>query len=439
MNLLPYQIPSHDALVTALRQYPAALDASQTGTGKTYVALAVCRTLGLTPAVVCPKSVISAWERVALGFGVAPHFVLNYEALKTLKYPWLQHSIPGVGKKNPLPRWALPQNTLLILDEFHRCKGVDTINSKMAIAALAARVKVLCLSATVASNPMEMNALGVLLNLHQGWNFWKWCRQNGCINSHWGGLMYVGGTKRLEPIHARIFPERGTRIRINDLGDAFPETLITAEAYEIDAKKLKKIYKEMEQQLARLQKRISKGGDGEDTPLVVMLRARQQAELLKVPTLCELAEDGIAEGNSIALFVNFNDTLRSLAEKLKRHKPALVSGGQSAAEREAGIARFQSDATRVIICNVAAGGVGISLHDLRGVYPRISLISPAYSAINIVQCLGRVHRAGGKSKSIQKIVFAAGCVEEEACLAVKKKIHNINTINDGDLKKGILL
>jgi superfamily II DNA or RNA helicase len=281
-----------------------------------------------------------------------------------------------------------------------------------------------------------MNALGVLLNLHQGWNFWKWCRQNGCINSNWGGLMYVGGAKRLEPIHAKIFPERGTRIRIQDLGDAFPETLITADAYEIDSKQLTKIYNEMEESLERLQGRIDKG-ENEDTPLVVMLRARQQAELLKVPTICELVEDAIAEGNSVAVFVNFNDTLRSLSDKLKKQRPEIVVGGQSDPERDRAVSNFQADRSRLIICNIAAGGVGISLHDLRGEYPRVSLISPAYSAINLVQALGRVHRAGGKSKSIQRIIFAAGCVEEEACKSVNKKIQNLNALNDGDLRSGI--
>lgn len=438
MKLLPYQVPSHAVLVTALRKYPAALDASQTGVGKTYVALAACKTLGLRPAILCPKSVIPAWERVAADAGLQPYFVLNYEQIKTLKYPWLTSEVSFARGKKAILKWNLKPDTLLIFDEAHRCKGVDTINAKMAIAALGARVKTLLLSATIASSPLDMNALGVLMGLHQGWNFWKWCRQNGCINSKWGGLMYVGGAKRLEPIHHRLFPERGTRIRIHDLGDAFPETLISADAYEIDNKKLCKIYAEMETALARLQTRID-GGKSEDTPLTIMLRARQQAELLKVPTLVELAEDAMEEGNSVAIFVNFTDTLMALEEKLVKFKPVKVYGNQTAAERQAAIDAFQADRVRLILCNSAAGGVGISLHDLHGRFPRMSLLSPAYSAINLVQCLGRIHRAGGRSKSVQRIVFAAGCVEEEACKAVKKKIECINMLTDGDMRAGIVL
>jgi hypothetical protein len=53
------------------------------------------------------------------------------------------------------------------------------------------------------------------------------------------------------------------------------------------------------------------------------------------------------------------------------------------------------------------------------------------------QALGRVHRAGGKSKSLQRIVFTAGTVEEKACDAIRRKIANFDLINDGDLQSGI--
>lgn len=446
VELYPFQEASRDHLVRVLQKYPAALDASQTGTGKTYVALAVCKALGLRPAVVCPKSIISPWRQVASAFGIDPYFVRNYEALKTLKYEELQSQISEIRQKKML-RWSLKPDTLLIFDEFHRCKGTDTINSRMAVATIPTRIKVLALSATPASSPMEMNALGQLLNLHQGWNFWKWCRQNHCVNDPWGGLRYIGGAVGLEKIHGQIFPQRGTRVRISDIPD-FPETTISAETYEIDDKKLSKIYSQMEQELINLQERIDRnrrsqeerglvGRTSEDSAITIMLRARQQAELLKVPVLAELAEDAIAEGNSVAVFLNFNDSLRSLGERLAGHQPCFIHGTQSSEEREEAIQAFQSDSVRLIIANTAAGGVGVSLHDIQGRYPRVSLISPAYSAVNIVQCLGRVHRAGAKTPSIQKLVFASGCIEEEACKAVRKKINNINMITDGDLRTGI--
>jgi len=76
------------------------------------------------------------------------------------------------------------------------------------------------------------------------------------------------------------------------------------------------------------------------------------------------------------------------------------------------------------------------LHDLNGNYPRISLISPTPSAVDLRQALGRVWRDGGKTKSLQKIIFAANTVEEEVCEKVKLKLTSLDTINDGDVSIG---
>ena len=49
------------------------------------------------------------------------------------------------------------------------------------------------------------------------------------------------------------------------------------------------------------------------------------------------------------------------------------------------------------------------------------------------QCTGRVWRESSKSKSIQKIIFAANTVEERVCESVNKKLDNLDLLNDGDL------
>ena len=79
-----------------------------------------------------------------------------------------------------------------------------------------------------------------------------------------------------------------------------------------------------------------------------------------------------------------------------------------------------------------AGGVGISLHDLYGV-PRMSIISPSWASIDVKQALGRIHRSGALSPSIQRIVYVAKTYEEEICKLIKTKFAVMDAINDGDL------
>jgi SNF2 family DNA or RNA helicase len=130
----------------------------------------------------------------------------------------------------------------------------------------------------------------------------------------------------------------------------------------------------------------------------------------------------------VAVFVNFHQTLEALCQKVA--KAEQIHGKQSAMDRENAIARFQGDMTNVIICNTAAGGVGISLHDVTGRHPRAAIISPDWNEKNIIQVIGRVHRAGGKTPSMQRILFAAGTVEEKVEKSVRKKIKNLNLLNE---------
>ena len=169
-----------------------------------------------------------------------------------------------------------------------------------------------------------------------------------------------------------------------------------------------------------------------------MTKARRHAEILKVPTMVEMIEDLYDEGISPVVFVNFTDTVEAIEKQLAKNskfngKIAKIVGGQSDKDRQNDIDTFQKDTKRILIANLAAGNAGVSLHDLNGNHPRHSIISPSYSAINLLQALGRIHRAGGKTPCIQKIMFAAGTIEEDACRKVQAKLQNLDALNDGDL------
>jgi SNF2 family DNA or RNA helicase len=314
---------------------------------------------------------------------------------------------------------------------------------------------ILSLSATIADNPLQMRAIGYVLGLFPSLqSYWSWAFKNGCYKETIRvkkGMGTRGSNFRevvlfdeenpsyLKNIHASIFPSKGSRIRISELGDAFPETQILAECYTMDnSAKIQKIYDEMEAELQDLAVKYSKDKrdeDGKVNHLTIQLRARQKVELLKVPSFVEQAQDAIEAGHSVAIFVNFSESLKKIAEKLKTS--CIIDGSQTQKTRDKNIAQFQSDEERVIVCNIRAGGVGVSLHDLNGKYSRMSLISPPYSAQDLKQALGRVHRDGGKTKSLQRIIFTAKTIEEEIAKVVKKKLDRISLLNDGDLSTGL--
>jgi superfamily II DNA or RNA helicase len=165
--------------------------------------------------------------------------------------------------------------------------------------------------------------------------------------------------------------------------------------------------------------------------LTKILRMHQCIELLKMTTFVELAKDYMYNNFSVVIFVNFTQSLKLLASML--NTTSLIYGEQTYDEREKNINQFQSNKTQIIICNIKAGGVGISLHDIYGGHPRVALISPTWSSIDLTQALGRVYRAGGKTKSLQRIIYIANTIEDKIAEKVKDKLTNLNSINNGDL------
>jgi superfamily II DNA or RNA helicase len=233
----------------------------------------------------------------------------------------------------------------------------------------------------------------------------------------------------LKKIHDDIFPEKGSRISIKELGDIFPKNTIITDCYEMDeAKAIQTAYEKIQNALSDLREKVKKD---KVSILTEILRERQKIELLKIPSLVEMVEDHVEEGASVIIFVNFKETVSILCEKLKTN--CMITGTTSLEDRQKNMEDFQSDKERIIICNSKAGGESISLHDLTGKHNRITLISPTYSAQDLVQILGRAHRDGGKSAVIQKIIFCSGTKEEEIAEKVQNKIKNISLINDGDL------
>ena len=432
MNLLPHQIKHAERIAAALSKHRVALDASDPGTGKTYVACAVAARLGYPVAIVSTKATIPSWSKVAAGFGLQPLLVVNYEKVRRGKLPECR----AVGRRF---EWNLPEDTLFILDECQKCKGRDSLNAKLLIAARSQHYRILLCSATAASNPLEMRAIGFALGLHALYDFWTWAKQHGVVEGLFG-LQYEGGADCLKQLHKSIFPSRGSRMRIADIPN-FPES--TVEAAVLETGKTKAIQREYDAMRRELQAAertgdsvtMSKLADQLDarsaSPMTIMLRARQAVELHKVDAMAELARCGLEEGQSVAVFVNFSATIDALAEKLGCHD--IICGGQDPGERQEIISRFQANLIPLVICNIQAGGVGVSLHDPTGTKPRLSIISPTFSAADLRQALGRVHRAGG-APCIQKICFAAGTCEERTAELCAEKLANIDLLNDGDMQ-----
>jgi superfamily II DNA/RNA helicase len=525
-QLLPYQVKHCKQLYDSLLNNNCVIDASDTGTGKTFVSLFLCKKLNLNPFIICPKSVINNWIDVAKKLNVEIVGISNYEKLKGCRYytsnledvicPYVDKIIEKEyeikqkkTKKNKkiekneenekiekneenkkfyskndnknflmkfdktndnqektsiIPKlesesesetnsgteseseykiknkkkkidynfvFQFPHNTILIFDEAHKCKNYKSITSKMLLSAQDSGKKILLLSATICDKIICFKPFGVVFGFYPNINKFKlWLRRQFTMRKiEFSNSKYKNYSEEqltLKIIHDVIFPKLGSRLKIKELGDAFPQNKIIAQCYYTDDhEQVDKLYQIINEAIADLSKKELKSD-----ALGKIIRARMKIEMLKVPILIDLIEDSVEQNLSVVVFVNFKDTLLYLCHHLKCD--CVIHGDQTKEERQLCIDDFQNNKYNIIICMIQAGGVGISLHDLNG-KQRTSIISPSWNGTDVVQALGRIHRAGSKSPCIQKIVYIAKSYEEEICKNLTEKMATLQGINDGDL------
>lgn len=401
----------------------ALADLSDTGVGKTYVALALAREIGRQVKVVTVKAARHQWLEAADHLGVECEAV-NYEALKTGKHPWVRWD----GRDWPV--WqGLKAKDLLVFDEAQRGKALEwTLNSKLIMMAHHQELPLLLLSATLATSPVNLRAAGYCLGLHGLHDFTAWLRGQGCfpVGSGW---MFGNDAAVMKKLHEDLFARCAVRVRKADLKGVFPDTVVEALLVEFPGE-VAAVYAKLAARLAEFRRKAESYAAG---AFPALMKARQEVEFLKVPELVRMAEDGLEEGMSVALFFNFDGPLEEAARLLK--SSCVVRGGQKEDERRRAQADFQADRERVILCNVESGGTALSLHGKR---ERLALVCPTFKADTLRQVLGRVQRAGG-TPSVQRILFALGTVEEDICRNVRAKLDNLDRLNDGDTAGNLTL
>jgi hypothetical protein len=438
-----YQERSIEHLRKVLLTEGAAVDGSDMGTGKTLVAVETVRRLDLPGLAILPKATIPGWQRT-LDAQRTELDLLNYEMLRTGRTPYGEWRAPDLWHPEPWFKWH-PGIKLLFFDEGHRCKGYQTKNSELMKAARRQGILTVAMSATLADNPMEMDALGYLLRLHDSdskptmrnpapLHFLEWARRYGCDGNP---IAFDGGTEHMTKINQLLYPRKGVRVRIEEI-PGFPEIQITAELYNIEAPgRLDAIHKRMEAALKKLKERTDNYWHD---PLSEITKERQEAELLKVPLFVDLTRDAQAQGKKVAIFVSFQATLQALCHELKTN--CTIDGSQTGTKgmaiREQNRLAFVEDRRREIICINEAGGVGLDLPDIYGNFPCLSLVSAGFDAKMFRQVCGRTRRAISKTKSLVRVIFAAGTIEEGVHRSVSGKLNNLDALNDGDLMPGNL-
>jgi superfamily II DNA or RNA helicase len=440
-TLYPKQDDHAKAIYRALLTHRSALDTSKTGTGKTIISSHIAAhwaSQGKGVVVVCPKSVVTNWERTLAAHGVTPLFVNNYEKLRNGVDGCVRikrkRKCKRTGRTDKYFEWQVPKDTLLIFDEVQWCRGSHTQNGNLLIAAKQQGYHTLNLSATAAKDPSEMRALGYALGLHELNNmkgnnsFFHWAESVGCVKDPFNPYRYKfnqGGD--LSTLNLELFEARQVAhgLETSDMPGAFKNQNIVVDLRDYDGAAA--AYEQAgltEEIISEVLGYISEKKEESGAVITDILRARQHVETLKVPHFVEQTNELLAEGKSVIGFFNFRESIE-LFRKAFPDSGAVI-GGQK--DRQQVLDDWAEDKMRVLAVQTQAGGTGVNLHDVRGEFPRVTLISPDFSPHGYKQVLGRAYRAGMKTDLLQKVMVAAGTIEEYVYRICSEGVDNMDTM-----------
>jgi SWI/SNF-related matrix-associated actin-dependent regulator 1 of chromatin subfamily A len=158
--------------------------------------------------------------------------------------------------------------------------------------------------------------------------------------------------------------------------------------------------------------------------LAKLMKVRTALHKAKHKAVEERIGDVLATGQKVIVFTSFTEGLKRHA---KTFGPACVtiSGSDNAEERQAAVERFQDDPeVRVAVCNLIAGGVGITLTaGTHVIFQDLDWV-PA----NHAQAEDRCYRMGQKNRVTVEYFFAAGSLDEYISELLSLKMALIGSV-----------
>ena len=169
--------------------------------------------------------------------------------------------------------------------------------------------------------------------------------------------------------------------------------------------------------------------------LARLMKVRTALHKAKQKAVEERIRDVVASGEKVVVFTCFSEGIR-------RHKTRLgdsavtITGSDTPEQRMASVDRFQSDDTvKVALCNIIAGGVGITLTaGTHVIFQDLDWV-PA----NHAQAEDRCYRLGQKHRVTVEYILAAGTLDTYISELLKLKIKLIAAVEADELPEGSIL
>lgn len=424
-TLMPYQ----KAGVSYASSVGRCLIADQMGLGKTVEAIATLELRDAFPAViVCPASLKENWRREINKW--LPHRTVNIVSGKTdivnadvniVNYDILYKFVDAIQHLGP---------SGLVLDESHYVKNGSSKRTKAA-KDIASKVpksgSVLLLSGTPVTNrPSELvsqlEIMGMLSRFGGKWAFLK--RYTAAYHNGFG--WDTNGASNLMELNTKLRQNCYIRRTKDEVLKELPEKSRNVIHLEPSGKGEKEYLSAENDLVLFLRENGYKSKDSSEH----MARTQVLKRLAAWAKMDSVEEwiDSFLEScdRKLVVFAHNVDVVDHLAAK---YGGLRVSGRDSLEERQHAVDSFQNDPkSRVIVLNLQAGGVGITLTAGSDVV----FVQMGWTPGEHDQAEDRCHRIGQKNNVQAWYLLGSGTIDEDIYYLVDSKRSVVDAVTEGD-------
>ena len=448
--LMPHQVNHFRKLFSVLETKPSCVDFSQTGGGKTFIAMKMALTRNLRVFIVCPASTQGMWKKLTSEYGVSVEVIISYESLRGRSNK-LNHSYltRGGTKKDPFFHASSKMKTLIdgngidnegilvIYDEAQKMKNLKTTTVKAAhglsneIAKAfnsrgSTKSRIMLLTASPLEKIEHSYPLMLAMGLSDSMSVSTYDPSKGDHDLRGFKQIYDTCISLDEDITVNVADSITASSKIKHIRnicfELFAEVIVPFMGSGVECER-QGIYRDrfcnidndddkttMDEGMSILRESINiTNGEGtiNQGSLGAITTALKTMETAKLGIIAREAKAVLDENenNKVLIFVNYISSFDKIADYLEDYGVAIFFGKTKKIDRNNIVAKYQEQNSdlRVIIANTSVGGVGLSLDDQDGNYPRYVFVVPTYNFITLYQACGRVDRA--KTASIPHIKF----------------------------------
>lgn len=454
------------------------VDQSLLGTGKSYIALAICITYGLPLFVICPVAVMNMWKTLSEKYNIIMIDNLSYSMLqgkgKKVNHPYLFKR-----EKNEVITYHASEKfqsmcndgLMLVIDEASMIKNAS--NQNRSVQALCDAViqsgnsRVAFLSASLIDKiPMALEILRVIG--YYGKKSDKIYSYNvGTRTMDYSGYKeIVENCSRLDPkktdewkllylpefsmgqtnpgmlkmIHTNVY-YLFKNVVLEHCASSMPDPDLPADMkngfYWIYNEKMRELAAQASDNICRASGYTSKNSEihlkQNSWNIITTSLQMYEKALLEVCVRETLLWTVQNPHGKVVIFAHYTESLLMLHQQLQHLGAQLYYGEISKENRTIAEDRFQNDPScRVFIGNMACSAMGINLHDIskKGNEKRLELLLPTYKLMDIYQASGRVRRRGMTSEATVRIVYAENAPLASVIDAICRKSNVLSDIND---------